>query len=386
MIKLMNKTFYNESEEKEKLCEFIKNADILSMGSKCKQFEEEFSKLQGRKYSVFVNSGSSANLILIQSLLNRGLLKKGDNVGFSALTWSTNVMPLFQLGLNPIPIDVSLENLNVNSKNLLEMGEPIKALFITNLLGFCGDLDKIKEICEEKGIILIEDNCESLGSEFDGKKLGNFGLASSFSFFVGHHLSTIEGGMVCTCDEELYKTLLTTRAHGWDRNLEDVSKEELKQKHNISDFHARYSFYSIGFNLRPTEISGFIGLGQLKYMDYIHKKRNENYLRYEEVVKENPDFAPLNLSHMGFISNFAYPLIFKDKETFEKYRKRFYEKVEIRPLLGGCIPLQPFFPKGFPCYPNAKKAHELGFYLPNNPDLTEEEIKTITELLSSEKH
>ena len=171
-------------------------------------------------------------------------------------------MPLLQLGLKPAPIDVSLDNLNVDSNNLLLILEnmPIKVLFITNLLGFCADLNKIKEICEKKGIILIEDNCESLGSELNGIKLGNFGLASSFSFYVGHHLSTIEGGMVCTDDEILYEMLLMVRAHGWSRNLKKEKKEELRKNNGIEEFYNDYTFYTLGFNLRPTEITGFSGL------------------------------------------------------------------------------------------------------------------------------
>src|SRR3989344_712644 len=150
------------------------------------------------------------------------MLNKKDKVGFSALTWATNTMPLIQLDLDPVPIDISLKNLNICSDNLLSILENIQldALFITNLLGFCGDLDKISGVCNRKNIILIEDNCESLGSTLNDIKLGNFGLASTFSFYVGHHMSTIEGGMVCTDDKSLYEMLLMVRAHGWDRNLE----------------------------------------------------------------------------------------------------------------------------------------------------------------------
>ncbi len=384
MIQLMKNTFYEEEKVKQKLCDFILNAERLSIYERCQEFEKKFAEYQGRKYAIMVNSGSSANLVLIQSLLNLGVLKKGDNVGFSALTWATNVMPIIQLGLNPIPVDISQDNLNMDSKSLLEIKEPLKALFVTNLLGFCGDLDKIKEICGEKGIILIEDNCESLGSEFKGKKLGNFGFASSFSFFVGHHLSTIEGGMVCTDDEELYNMLIMTRSHGWSRGIHEDQKEKLEKKYSIDSFYEPYTFYFPAYNLRPTEINAFIGNEQLKYINEIHQKRNDNFNKYEEIVKDNSDFQKLDFSHMDFISNFAYPLIFKDKETFEKYKKKFSEKVEIRPLVGGCIPNQPFFKNKNGEYPNAEKIDNLGFYIPNNPDLTEEEIKTIQKLLSKD--
>ena len=216
MIKLIKSTFYRESETKRELSKFIMNTPKLSMGEQCLKFEKNFSDFQERKFACFVNSGSSANILLLQSLLNLKRIKRGDRIAFSSLTWSTNVMPIIQLGLIPVPIDVSLENLNVSSKTLkLAFNKtPFDVLFITNLLGFCANLDKISSFCKQKEIILLEDNCESLGSELNSKKLGNFGFASTFSFYVGHHLSTIEGGMICTSDKKIYEILRMLRSHG----------------------------------------------------------------------------------------------------------------------------------------------------------------------------
>lgn len=383
MIKLMKSTFYNEKETKKKLCDFIMKSSKLSMGEKCKEFEEKFAEYQGRKHAVFYNSGSSANLALIQSLLNVRLINKGDNVGFSDLTWATNVMPLVELGLSPIPIDISLETLNVTSKTLGDSTENLKALFLTNLLGFSGDIENVKGMCEEKNILLIEDNCESLGSEFNGIKLGNFGLASTFSFFVGHHLSTIEGGMVCTNDEKLYEMLIMVRSHGWNRNLSEETKDALRKKHKVDKFHDGYTFYAPAYNLRPTEIMGFIGCEQLKYIEEINNKRNQNFFCYQNAISQNPDFQKLDITDMTFVSNFAYPIICKDKETFNKYKEKFSD-VEIRPIVGGSMSKQPFyldiFPQRYKC-PNAEKIHEVGFYIPNNPELTGVEIEKICNLL-----
>lgn len=376
----MKNTFYNETLTKKRLCDFIINSSKLSMSQKCTEFEEKFSKYQGRKYSVLFNSGSSANIATIQALLNLGLINKGDCVGFSALTWATNVMPIMQLGLEPVPVDISIESLNVNLKNLKEAKKKPKVMFITNLLGFCGDLDKIRDYCENNKIILLEDNCESLGSELNGTKLGNFGLASSFSFYVGHHLSTIEGGMVCTDDKKLYEMLLMVRAHGWSRNISKESQEELKLKNQINDFYDEYSFYYLGFNFRPTEITGFLGCEQLSYIEEICKKRNDNFKKFEEAIK-SVDVLKLNLKHMNFVCNFAYPIICKNKESFEKYREIF-ANVEIRPIVGGNMTQQPFFKDNFDC-PNAKMVHEFGFYIPNNPDLTEEEVLELCRLIKS---
>ncbi len=198
MIKLIKSTFYKENQTKRELAQFIKSTNWMSFGPQCQKFEKEFAKYQGRKECILVNSGSSANLAIVQTLLNLGKIKRGDKVGFSAVTWSTNVMPLIQLGLDPMPVDVELNTLNVSSRTLAETlkHQKIKMLFLTNLLGFCDDIDKIERICKKEKILLIEDNCESLGTVYKGKKLGNFGFASTFSFYVGHHMSTIEGGAV----------------------------------------------------------------------------------------------------------------------------------------------------------------------------------------------
>ena len=378
MIKLMKKTFYKEKETKKELCDYITKAEKLSMGEKTKEFEKKFGEYQKRTYSTMYNSGSSANLALIQSLINLGKLKKDDKIGFSAITWATNVMPLIQLGLKPVPIDVNLNTLNIDSKTIKETikKHQLKAIFLTNLLGFASDINKIEELCKKEGILLIEDNCESLGSEVNNKKLGNYGYASTFSFFVGHHMSTIEGGMVCTDDPELDEMLKMVRAHGWTRDTNS-------KKTVTNDFYERYTFYYTAYNLRPTEINAFIGLTQLRYIDEMNKKRKDNYEKFSNSAKDNNDFYQLNTEHMNFVSNFAYPVVCKDKETFKKYRQKFEENnVEIRPIVGGAMTEQPFYKEQTQeeCA-NAKLIHEQGFYFPNNPELTSDEVKKLCSLL-----
>ncbi len=394
MIPLMKSTFYHEKETKDKLCEFIRTTERLSMGEKCKEFEKQFALYQGRQYAVLVNSGSSANLALIQALINEGKLKRGDPIGFSALTWATNVAPLVQLGLHPIPVDVSLKTLNVSSENLLKVikSTPLKALFVTNLLGFCGDLDIIAEICKKEGIILVEDNCESFGSKYRGKMLGNFGLASTFSLFVGHHLSTVEGGVICTDDKDFYEMLMMVRAHGWSRDVNPEKRKNLMEKHGVSEFFDKYTFYVPGYNIRPTEITGFIGLEQLRYADEIVKKRESNFKRFSAVASQNQEISIVDASHMDTVSNFAYPITFYDSALFESYKAQFSGSVEIRPIVGGSMIEQPFF-KDYaaqenityaPCT-NAMIAHKRGFYFPNNPDLSEEDLQILTSLLTKKK-
>lgn len=387
-IKLIKSSFYKEKETKEKLIDFIRNAEILSMNEQCKKFEQEFADKQERKYALLVSSGSAANLLIIQSLLNLGLLKKGDKVGISALTWATNVMPLIQLGLKPIIIDCELETLNVSKKMIEQRNENIKCLFLTNALGLCSDIYNIEDYCKKNNILLLEDNCESLGTEISGKKLGNFGLASSFSFYIGHHLSTIEGGMICTDDKIFYEMLILIRAHGWDRNLEEEPKKLLKEKYKISDFLSKYSFYDLAYNLRPTEITGFLGNEQLKYLDEIIARRAENFKKFSEAIKSNKDLIQLNTERIEKVSNFAFPLVFKNKELFEKYRKKFEDaEIEIRPIIAGNIQNQPFYKKYISEFFESKNAdfiQENGFYFGNNPEMSDEEINFLCALIKNE--
>ncbi|MEI8361407.1 MAG: DegT/DnrJ/EryC1/StrS aminotransferase family protein [bacterium] len=386
MIKLIKSTFYNETETKKKLADFVLTASQLSMGAECQKFEQAFAIKQVRKYAVFVANGSAANLLLIQALMNNGTLKKGDRIGVSAVTWATNIMPLIQLGLEVEIIDCNLATLNISPATLQPHLTKIKALFLTNVLGLGDEINEIKDICAEQKILLLEDNCESLGSKIGNCLLGNFGLASTFSFFVGHHMSTIEGGMIVTDDKRLYHSLVMARAHGWDRNLPAEVQSSLRKKNNIDDFHAKYTFYDLAYNVRPTELQGFLGNIQLDYLTEIVQKRAENFAIFMKVINDNNDFIRLDLLHMSLISNFAVPVICRNQESVEKYKKIFEDHdVEIRPIIAGNIAKQPFFKKyisdDFVCE-NANQIHNYGFYFPNNPELDHQEIDLIVSLLS----
>ena len=390
-IPLVKNSFRHEFEVKKELAKFVLSANRFSMGDQCLGYEREYSQFQGCEFTTFFNSGSSANLALLQALINLGRLRPGDKIGFSALTWATNVMPIIQLGLQPIPVDIDLVTLNVSSINLekvIKQHPDLKAFFATNVLGFCGDLDIIAEVCNSKNILFIEDNCESFGSQFKGKNLGNFGLASTCSSFVGHHLSTIEGGVVCTNDSDLSDALIIVRAHGWSRGLSGEKRLELQKTYDVDPFYSAYTFFELGYNLRPTEINGFIGRHQLKFAKEIISERAMNFHQFQDKAKKNPDILSLNLDYMDLISNFAFPLIFKDKQKFLLYKDRFIRaSVEIRPIIGGNMTRQPFYQKygGLSAnLPNADLAHENGFYFPNHDSFNLKEIEHILNQLSHE--
>lgn len=384
-VPLMKNAFIGDDDKmRHEFADFIMKADRFSMGGKCIEFEKTFAKKQGRKEAILFSSGSSANLAMIQALKNIGLLHDGDKVGFSALTWATNVMPILQLGLSAIPIDCDTQTLNSMSKNIFPTleKEGCKALFITNVLGFAGDLGTIQRECKKRNITILEDSCEALGTKLQTGKTGNFSLASSFSFYVAHHMSTIEGGMVCTDDKIFAEMLRMVRSNGWDRNLDEKRQKYLRKKNSIiSEFHAKYTFYELGYNFRPTEITGFLGLLQLPHLDEVIKIRERNFKRIQTVLASNKDFLPLNWSHLKKIPAFALPFVCKDTETKKRYVQIFTKAgVEVRPMIAGNMQLQPFYKKNMNKIfnlPGADFLHNNAFYCGNCPDYTEQEIQII---------
>ena len=384
MIPLMKSAFLQEAETRKALAEFILTTPRLSMDEKCRGFEKAFANVQESNDAVLFNSGGSANLAMLQALKNLGRLRDGDKVGFSAVTWSTNVMPIIQLGLEPVAIDCQPDTLNVMSSTLLSRLDEtrLRALFITNALGFSGDLGAIRELCKKRDIILIEDNCESLGTELAEGRTGNFGVCASFSFYVAHHMSTIEGGMVSTSDPEIAEMLRIVRANGWDRNLAHEQQKRWRAKYEVPDeFEAKYTFYDLGYNLRPTEITGFVGLHQLKFLTDTFHKREFIYKTLEATVKQNADFQPLKRDHIRVLSNFAFPIVCKTAQLRREYVRRFLDaQIEIRPLIAGNMQRQPFYKKYakriYPT-PGADCLHDCAFYCGNYPELTDEDLNTI---------
>jgi CDP-4-dehydro-6-deoxyglucose reductase, E1 len=229
-----------------------------------------------------------------------------------------------------------------------------------------------------------------MGTVYDKTLLGNFGLASTFSFYVGHHMSTVEGGAVCTDDEELAIMLQLVRAHGWDRNMSQERQDKIRKLYKVnSTFYSRYTFYDLGFNLRPTEINGFIGNLQISYAQEIFDKRQENFLRFAEAIYAQTDrYYPIRFDHIDFVSNFAVPVVCKSVEIRDELVKRCAGKVEIRPIVGGDMTQQPFFQKHMPKFvkvlkkSNAQLAHRQGLYFGNNPELTKKEIKEMIALFT----
>jgi CDP-6-deoxy-D-xylo-4-hexulose-3-dehydrase len=388
MIPLMKTAFFREYETRCALAEFITRTTRLSMDAECFKFEKAFAGYQGVRDAILFNSGGSANLAMLQSLRNLGRLRDGAKVGFSALTWSTNTMPIMQLGMEAVPIDCNPNTLNTMRADLLAALEttPLDALFITNALGFCGDLDAIRDECKARGIILIEDNCEALGTRLPSGRTGSFGEMASFSFFVAHHMSTIEGGMVCTDDDELAEMLRIVRANGWDRNLTADQQRRLRKTHGVAtELDAKYTFYDLAYNVRPTEVTGFLGNYQLQFLAETVQRRAEIYDRLSASAAGNADLHQLDRRHITLLSSFAFPVVCTKPELRARYIAQFSGAgIEIRPMIAGNIQRQPFFKKYSKHtgpLPGAEHLHTCGFYCGLYPELTESDIQTIVSCL-----
>jgi CDP-6-deoxy-D-xylo-4-hexulose-3-dehydrase len=376
MIKLVNDTV--DKADIDQLILWLQGKPHLTKGPVTLEFEQKWSEWLGVKYSVFVNSGSSANLAATYALLLAGNLRN-KKIIVPAVSWVTTVSPVIQLGMIPILCDCNTENLGLDLDHLKQIikEEDPASLILVHVLGFSNDMKEIMELCHENNIKVIEDTCEALGSSYDGSKLGGIGDLGTFSLYFGHHISTIEGGLISTNNEELYNTLLMIRSHGWDRDLPEHKRESLRNKYNVSEFNALYTFYHPAFNLRSTDLQAFLGLEQLKKVDEIVRRRNENYITYDKLIQ---NVWKIKAQENSFVSNFNYPIITtSDKFSLlvEALQNNF---IETRPLICGSINQQPFWYERFSKSDNVKNAdflHKHGLYLPNNHELKKEEIEFI---------
>ena len=365
----------------KRLITWLETNPRLTKGDLTLEFEKKWSEWLGVKYSIFVNSGSSANLAAIYSLLLLGKLKN-NKIVVPAVSWVTTVTPTIQLGMEPIMCDCDIDNLGLDINHLKEIikNDNPSAIILVHVLGIPNHMDEILKLCKENDILLIEDTCESIGSKYNDKLLGSLGDLSTFSFYFGHHMSTIEGGMISTNDEDLYHILLSIRSHGWDRDLPKEKQNFLREKYGVDKFRSLYTFYYPGFNLRSTDLQAYIGLGQLEKLDMIVENRNKNFIRYKNEIKNT--FWNVSPPEGSFISNFSFPIITKNiKELTEQL---ITNNIECRPLICGSINEHPFWYEryGKQNLPNSKLVHNYGLYLPNNHQMTDEEISKVIEVVN----
>jgi CDP-6-deoxy-D-xylo-4-hexulose-3-dehydrase len=382
MIKLVSDTI--NKDDINSLIKWLGQDDIprLTKGGLTWELESKWAKKIGTKYSVYLNSGSSAILLTLAALQHTNRLKN-NKVIVPGLSWATDVSSPMLLGMEPILCDCNLEDLSCDLIHLekLFIEHSPSSFILVSPLGLVPNMKKIIELCEKYDVILLEDVCESMGSKYENEYLGSFGFASFFSMYFGHHLSTIEGGFINTNDENFYYSLLMMRSHGWDRDLPKKIQDKLRNENKINDFDSLYTFYLPGFNLRSTDLQAFIGLRSIDKLDEYVENRNKNFKLYKSLIDNNELKVMDNNSN--FISNFAYPIVNKNRvNIIEKLIKN---NIEVRPLIAGDISKNPMWIKkyGKISLPNCQLINEFGFYVPNHQDLTSEEINFIVDIINN---
>ena len=351
----MNKFFYPLIENpcrKSDISEALKvlKSKRLTIGPVTDKFQNSFTKKLGSKFSLMVNSVSSANLLALQCLINpyrKKRLKPGDEVLIPSLCWSTSLWPIIQSGLKPKFVDIDLDSLNINLNDLKKkISKKTKAILIVHVLGNCVDMSELMRIVKKHNLILIEDTCESLGTKYKNKYLGTFGDFSSFSFYSSHQISSGEGGMICCKNNDDHEIIKSLRAHGWSRGLKNEKKIAAANKH----LDSRFIFYNSGFNLRSTDIAASIGLNQFKDIDQFIKKRSINRDKILKMFKKKIKM----MKYLSFIdannhveaSWFGIPILLSKKINRNKFLKKIEKLgVETRPIISGNFLKQPSIKK-----------------------------------------
>lgn len=360
------------------LTKFLISGSQLTLGSKVHDFECEFAEYVGSKYAVMVNSGSSANLLMLAAITNfmfSNNLKPGDEVIIPVICWSTSVWPVIQCGLKPIFVDVT-NTMNID-ENAVEniITEKTKAIMLIHIMGNCCDIDKITKIANKYNLLIIEDTCEALGSSYKNKKLGTFGEFGTYSFYYSHHITTIEGGMVVTNSKENYNLLKCLRAHGWIRSFDH--DDQLKYIEQYKDIDPRYMFINVGYNLRPMEMQGVMGSIQLKKLNQKNINRVTNYSIIKQKVLSKLDGKDYILFPVeqdeSIVAWFGICVYLSEKVSYLKPDFLKYLEsngIENRPIVTGNFIKQPYFTMiddnnnlSQLSFPIAEKFHNLGMYI-----------------------
>lgn len=370
--------------ERLKIAKFALTTEKFTKGEQCRLFEEEWNNWLGSKHSLFVSSGSTANLLLVAAVIEKYGLRPGDKVLLPACTWATNIGPIIQLGLTPVFCDVNLKDFSFDTDSLKKVAElhpDIKLVFITHLLGFTANKSIIKELFPDS--VVIDDVCESHGAvDSSGKRVGSNSTGATFSFYFGHHMTTIEGGMVSTNDTELYDIMLMKRNHG-------MARDSLFYNEYVSKYpgiSSQFLFITDGYNFRNHEIPALIGRSQLKKLDESIKIRRENYALFREIINCHMDkFYPVYQNPGN--SSFSFPIISKSLDI--KNRLEFYlrkDGIEYRPIVGGNLLRQPFMSDHIlisnNLRPNADIINDYGLYIGNNQFVNKQDLNILKGVLN----
>ena len=365
------------------LIKFLATADKFTNGPMIKEFEKQWALWVGSKHALMVNSGSTANLLIVSTIKEFYQLRNGDKVLVPACTWVTNISPVIQCGLEPVFCDVNLSNFSFNVEHMQQIAKQhpdIKVIFVSHLLGFSAENEIYKKIFPNA--LIIDDVCESHGClDAQGNKQGHDSLGASFSFYFGHHMTTIEGGMINTNNTKLYELMRLKRSHGMARESADFKK----YADAFPEINPQFLFVTDGYNFRSTEINAVLGLNQLKRLDKMIFQRRANFALFTDIINANQDkFYPI--SCQSGASNFAFPFICKTKEICHQLKTLFDQAgIEHRPVIGGNLLRQPFL-KNYVfgttiANSNADIINFNGLYIGNNHFVTRHDMLWLERIL-----
>ena len=365
-----------------KMAHFALTAPKFTNGEKVKQFEKEWSNWLGAKHSLYVSSGSTANFLLVAAVKELYGLKNGDKVLVPACTWMTNVAPIMQLGLEPVFCDINLDNFSFDMSDAVKISKKhdIKMIFVTHLLGFSADNEALQRVFPKA--IIIDDVCESHGcSSNTGEKRGANSLGATFSFYFGHHMSTIEGGMISTNNDDLYDLMKMKRSHGFAR--ESIRFDDYASTY--ADIDKQFLFITDGYNFRNHEICAVLGLSQLKRLDKMIEIRNRNHDMFTRII-DNHENLFYNIKNSVTNSSFCLPFICKSSEIMQAMKAAFIKNgIEYRPVVAGNLLAQPFL-KGYSIDTEKERTtadlvHTQGVYVGNNHFVTEQDMKFLEKVV-----
>lgn len=365
------------NEEEIKAINDVIETGMYSMSKYVAEYEKKFAEHFGTKYAVMVSSGSAANLLCIAALVYSNRLPRGSEVIVPAVSWSTTYFPLEQFGMKLVFVDIDKDTLNIDVEKVKKAITPAtKMIFAVNLLGNSNDFDELRKICDDHGIILGEDNCESLGAKYKDKYLGTIGLIGTYSTFYSHHMCTMEGGVTVTDDKELYEYMLAIRAHGWTRNLPADSTIYKKKE---DPFYESFNFIVPGFNLRPLEMEGAIGLKQLQKIDGMLENRRKNAEYFRKKMKAFPEIRLQK--EVGLSSWFGFSIILtgslagKRSQLVKCLREA---KIECRPIVAGNFTRNEVIKYMDYRIPeklvNADEIHDQGLFIGNHSQINTEQV------------
>jgi len=369
--------------DKYEMIKFLLTSDRYTNGPRVREFEDQWAQWVGSKHALMVSSGSTANSLIMAAVKEKYGFKDGDKVLVPACTWVTNISPVFQLGFKPIFCDVNLQNFSFDIEHMKEIKEKqpdIKIVFVTHLLGFPADNDLYQEIFPDA--VILDDVCESHGClDINGYKVGANSVAASFSFYFGHHMTTIEGGMVNVNDSELYELMRMKRSHGLARESGNLKK----YADQYPEIHSQFLFMTDGYNFRSSDFNAVLGLSQLTRLDDMIDQRRQNFKEFVKIMDDHKDkFYPVD--HNIHNSNFAFPFICKNPELTKKMKKVFDDNgVEHRPIVGGNLLRQPFL-KGYKFGTPRKNANvdllnDNGVYIGNSHFVTKKDLEWLAKTL-----